>query len=62
MKKRNKTKEYQPRDSAEEKPKDKLIVKTARDKTYTKEQPDISAPEKKRKFSEQPPTEHNTHN
>lgn len=62
MKKSDKTNEYQPSDSAKETPQDKLVVKKERDKTYKKEKAILSDPEKKRKFSEQPPTKHNTHN
>jgi len=62
MKKPIKTKELQPTDSTREASKDNQVVKNEEDKTYKREDATMPNPEKKRKFSEQPPTKHNTHN
>jgi len=61
MKKRNTKEKYQPTDSAQKVPADDKIVKTDADKTYHHEEASVKQPALKRKFSEQPPTKHNTH-
>ncbi|GAA4800960.1 hypothetical protein GCM10023231_32170 [Olivibacter ginsenosidimutans] len=62
MKKQENSEKYQPTDSEQHPPIDDKVVKRTSDKVYRKEKPVLKSPATKRKFSEQPPTKHNTHN
>ncbi|QNL50129.1 hypothetical protein H8S90_00355 [Olivibacter sp. SDN3] len=62
MKKESKTPAYEPKDSEQETKSSNKAVKTKKDKTYKKESAILGNPAKKRMFSEQPPTKHNTRN
>lgn len=61
MKRQNKAK-YEPQDSVQAIPEDDKVVKRKKDTVYKKKPVDLKNPAKKREFSEQPPTKHNTHN
>jgi len=55
-------KSYAPGDSAHDEPEDGQVVKNKTDRHYRKTIPAMDSPASKRKYSEQPPTKHNTHN
>lgn len=61
--KKHKTKEkYHPTDSTQKRAIDDKVVKARVDETYHHEEANLKQPALKRKYSEQPPTKHNTHN
>ncbi len=57
MKKQEK---FEPQDSDQQQPKSNQAVKDKKDNDYRRKEPSVTAPALKRKFSEQPPTSHNS--
>jgi len=55
-----KNEKFEPKDSEQRRPKADRTVKHAKDRDYQEEEPTIIAPALKRKYSEQPPTKHNS--
>lgn len=55
-----KNEKFEPKDSDQRPPRSNRVVKDAEDRDYQHEEPSITAPALKRKFSEQPPTKHNS--
>ncbi|WP_437365377.1 hypothetical protein [Olivibacter jilunii] len=53
---------FEPHDSEQSTPEDNKVVKKKKDTQYKKELANLKSPAKKKEFSEQPPTKHNTHN
>ncbi|GGC35783.1 hypothetical protein GCM10011386_29910 [Parapedobacter defluvii] len=51
---------FEPNDSGQQRPKANQVVKQAKDRDYQRKEPALTAPALKRKFSEQPPTWHNS--
>lgn len=62
MKKDKDTSKFEPVDSDESTPADNQVVKKKQDTQYKEQSATLQNPEEKRKYSEQPPTKHNTHN
>lgn len=61
MDKTSKTSKYKPADSDQNQPEDgKSVKKETTDKKYSKKDAAMDNPATKRKFSEQPPSKHNT--
>lgn len=56
----DKQKKHIPIDSTVEEPESNKIVKQKEDTVYKREEPTIRNPAGKRKYSEQPPTKHNS--
>lgn len=56
----SKKEKFEPKDSDQQYPKANRVVKHAKDWDYQKEEPTVTAPALKRKFSEQPPTRNNS--
>jgi len=61
MKKHGDKKQYKPTDSNQVHPTANQTVKTVKDTIYQRESATMNNPEQKRKYSEQPPSKHNTH-
>lgn len=54
-----KDEKFEPRDSVRDRKDDGQVVKRAADKRYRQEEADLADPAKRRKYSEQPPTQRN---
>lgn len=54
------TEKFEPKDSVKNRKKSNQTAKKPQNQSYTKEEATLPNPEKKRKFSEQPPTKRNS--
>lgn len=62
MKNSVKKEKYEPADSDQKQVADDKSVKNVKDSIYNKKNASMENPAKKKEYSEQPPTKHNTHN
>lgn len=61
MKNPSKKEKYEPADSDQKQVADDKSVKNVKDSVYRKKSTSMGNPAKKKEYSEQPPTKHNTH-